>query len=182
MNVPRPGKKKARVLAKAAEEGRLKAQTEHEYKSVKFLADIIPFLPEKYKKNAVLWVKHIVEDHLSELPKGIALLGTTIIVKYLLDTVESLRKRIEPMVSVKPGRGILGLVFETVPLPPAIEEVTITTLYGKEAEPKDLFPEWQIWLIAFAIAYIIVEHGGQIALGLGEGIKGLTGIVGFLLG
>jgi len=163
------------VLAKAAEEGRLKAQAEHEYKSVKFLADLIPFLPEKYKKNAVLWMKHIFEKHLAKIPKGIAIIGMTLIVKQIIHSSDEFLSKVAAISGRKPS----WLAYTPAGMHMTIAEALIGK---KEEDVQDFIPEWTEWLIAFSLAYIIVEHGGQIALGLGEGIKGLTGIVGFLLG
>ena len=71
--MPRIAKKKTRVLAKCQREGELTAEVEHEYKSVKFLADVLPFLPEKYKKNATIWMKHLIEKHIDKKTKAIIL-------------------------------------------------------------------------------------------------------------
>lgn len=174
--MPRPPVKKTRVLAKAQREGELKAQVEHDYKSVKWLADLIPFLPEKYKKNAVLWMKKIFEGHLAKIPKGIAILGMTYIIKNLIDTSEELRAKL-PKVKI---RFRVGPAFPT-----EFKPAWPLSLLTDEEEYEDfegMFPDWADWLVAFTLAYMIVEHGGQIALGLGEAVKGLTGIVGFLLG
>jgi len=179
--MPRPAKKKTRVLAQAAEEGRLKAQTQDEYKSVKFLADVIPFLPEKYKKNAVIWIKHMVEKNADKIPKTIAIIGLTVIIKQIIKTTESLQTRIKQLFK--------GEVAWTVTEPfgflwgQITGQIPITETYGYFKEQKEgFFPEWMDWLIAFSLAYIIVEHGGQIALGLGSVASSLSGMVGFLLG
>jgi len=173
--LPRPPVKKTRVCAKAAEEGRLKAQTEHEYKSVKFLADLIPFLPEKYKKNAVLWMKSIFEKHLAKIPKGIAIIGMTLIVKQIIHSSDEFIGKVAAISGKKPS----WLAYTPAGMHMTIAEALVSK---KGEKVEDFIPEWTEWLIAFSLAYIIVEHGGQIALGIGEGLKGLTGMVGFLLG
>ena len=171
--MPRIGKKKARVLAQHKRLGELKAEVQHEYKSVKWIADMLPFLPEKYKKNAILWIKHLLEEHLSEMPKNVAILGMTIIVKNLIDKSEELRSLLP-----KPE-----LKFRVDPALPHFEPAwPVSLLFGTEKEKYEgMFPDWADWLISFSLAYIIVDHGGQIILGLGESVKGLTGMLAFLL-
>lgn len=175
--MPRPPIKKTRVLAKAAEEGKLKAQTEHEFKSIKWLASIIPFLPEKYKKNAVLWMKNIFERNMDKIPKMVAMIGLTLIIKRLIDTSEELRGRLD----------LLRLPFERIgPQNPFTkifpQPFTIYLTDERRKKYEGFFPDWMDWLISFTLAYIIIEHGGQIALGLGKAVSSLGGIVGFLLG
>jgi len=41
--------------------------------------------------------------------------------------------------------------------------------------------ELQEWMISYVCAYMLVEHGGSIFGMLGEGVGGLTKIVGLLL-
>lgn len=172
--MPRPPTKRTYKVEKAKTLGRLQAKVEHEYKAVKWLADIIPFLPKKYKKNATLWMKSLLEKHLDKIPKTIALLGLTYIIKELIRTSDELLTKIRTFTG-KP-------IWETKLFEPIWEKELSLTPIWKKPEVKELLPEWKEWLIAFTLAYIIIEHGGQIALGLGETVKGLTGIVGFLLG
>lgn len=170
--MPRLPIKKTRKLAKAEAEGQLKAQTEHEYKEVKWLADIIPFLPEKYKKNAALWLKRMVEKNISKLPKAIAIIGLTVVIKHLMDTIPELIETVSALHKIPWFYKVASpLLYQAEMFTITVEKIDVT---------KGL-PEWFDWVIAFSLAYIIVEHGGQIALGLGESVKGLSGIVGFLL-
>jgi len=169
--MPRPPVKKTFKLAKAAELGKLQAQDEQEYKGVKWIADMLPFLPEKYKKNTVLGIEHFLAQHAEKIPKGIAIFGMTIIIKGTIDASEELLEKIKhpllAVASISPAMVPfmpLALLLETVP------------------EEKRKVPDWAEWLVAFTLAYIIIEHGGQIILGLSESVKGLAGLVGFLLG
>lgn len=183
MNMPRPPKKKTRVVAKARREGELKAEAEHEYKSVKFIADMIPFLPEKYKKNAVIWIKHLVEQHLSEIPKGIAILGLTVIIRHIIHTTDELAAKVKAIHEEKPSwyaftpTGLHMTIAEAVVAQFGIAETSVS-----EKKLEGFIPDWTEWLISFALAYIIVEHGGQIALGFGELAGSIKGLVGLLLG
>ena len=178
--MPRPPKKKTRVIAKARREGELTAEVEHEYKSVKFIADMIPFLPEKYKKNAVIWMKHLVEKHINKIPKGIAILGMTYIIKHLIDTSEELRGKVNLI--VKATTQPLGGASLMIELWGSISKGELPFIQEAVGKTEGIFPDWADWLIAFTLAYIIVEYGGQIALGIGSTVKSLSGIVGFLLG
>ena len=179
--MPRPPVKKTYKLAKVAELGRLQAQVEQEYKGVKWLVDFLPFLPDKYKKNAVLWMKHLFEKHVAKIPKGIAIIGMTYIIKRLIDTTEELKeKALKFQLKYSPLTQIPYLIQLTgavvgVDVPQQIIDVTKIKYEG-------MFPDWADWLIAFTLAYIIVEHGGQIILGLGEGVKGLIALVSFFMG
>lgn len=170
MKLPRPPKKKTRVIAKARREGELKAEAEHEYKSIKFIADMLPFMPEKYKKNAVLWMKNLLEKHLDKMPKMVAVLGLTWMIKFTIDWTQGVFKRaLERATKMPIPFGLGQVAFEQMP-------------HGRPAIKIGDDTEWQEWLISYVVAYIIIEHGGEIALGLGESFKNLSMIAGFLLG
>ena len=179
--MPRIAKRKTRVLAKCQREGELKAEVEHEYKSVKWIADMLPFLPEKYKKNAVLWIKKILEEHLSEMPKAIAMLGMTILVKATIEQTEGLQSRVAQIM-----RGevtwILGEPFAFL-WGQLTGQIPLGETYGYfKGKKEGFFPAWQDWLISFTVAYMLVEHGGEIFQAIGSGALGLSSIISLLIG
>lgn len=170
--MPRPPIRKTRVLAKAQREGEHKADTEHAYKSVKFIADMLPFLPEKYKKNAILWMKSLVEKHLHRIPKAVALIGMTLIVKNVIHTTDSLAAKVAEIAGKHP------VLFAVTPFVTVAAQLTAEYFAAGKVKEEDIVPEWAEWLVAFAIAYVIIEHGGQI---LNFGQQGLAALVGLML-
>lgn len=40
--------------------------------------------------------------------------------------------------------------------------------------PKE---DWQVWLLAYGISYIIIKHGGQIAMAIGTSFAGIVNLV-----
>lgn len=148
---------------KAREKGKLQAQIESKSKVF------------KYKKHTYIWLREQVEKNLHRIPEGVAILGMTVLVKHAIDASEELR-------------GILADFPRDLAY--AIGDILfkIFNIQKEEKPPSQdrekyegFFPDWADWLIAFSIAYIIVKHGGQIALGLGDAVSGLTGMVKFLM-
>jgi len=172
----RPAAKRSYAEAKAAEKGRLQAHTEHEAQTF------------SSSKKTMVWVKQFFEKHVSQIPKGIAIIGVTYIVKGLIDTDEQLRAKYKVFKALTTGvEKATGLPFSY--LFSALESFGIPVgLMATQFIPGEMLPEETMteelldWIIAFSLAYIIVEHAGQIIVGLGEGVKALSGILGFLLG
>jgi len=154
--VKRRNAKTERKISKAQEKGRIKAQIEEEAKTF------------KNKKHFIVWIKKLVEKHAALIPKGVAVLGITFIIHNILKKPE-FQALLPPILRWRELEYIKGWEWLGLYRP-------------SEQEPIEITEEIWTWIIAFSLAYIIIEHGGQIALGLGEGVKGLTGIVGFLLG
>ena len=60
--------------------------------------------------------------------------------------------------------------------------MTMTMSRTGEAPPYEgFFPDWVDWLIAFTIAYILIEHAGSIIGLLGDSTSGLTKLVMLLI-
>ena len=94
-------------------------------------------------------------------------------IKQAIDGSEELRAKLKTL-------GGLYSEFET-----PFGKMTIMKWFGEalglkkiEQVYEGLFPDWFDWLIAFAIAYVIVKHGGALFTMLGEGAKSLTSIIG----
>jgi hypothetical protein len=110
----------------------------------------------------------------------VAVGGMTFLVKYLIDTSEDLRGKLNT----------LGGLYGEFLTP--IGKTKMLTVLGRAlgytevtpAQFEGMFPDWMDWLISFTIAYVIIKHGGQIfglasnALGA---IQNLSVIIGMLL-
>lgn len=153
--MPRLPKKKTKVLAekKAFGEtlGKLKAE-EHFAKT---------------KKGQIRAVKTILRDMLKNVNPvdSIAIIGTTVLVKMTIDKSEELRGKLK------------GLRLEHFPMIFSLTEPIWEQLKQKEKNYEGYFPDWTDWLISFAIAYVIVKHGGALFTALGSGMQGLTSII-----
>lgn len=156
--------------AKAEEKAKLQARREDGYASLT--------QPKKFMH----WVKTLLEDHASEIPEWVAIVGTTYLVKRAIDLSEELRGRLEQIkTGIQQGGAfppiIATAMFTGVPSPKIAPEY----MRKKALEYEGMFPDWMDWLIAFSLAVIIVKHAGQIAIGLGEIASNLTKLVGFFL-
>lgn len=145
-------------------------------------------------KNAMVWVKQILEKHIDKVPKLLAILGMTYLVKRAIDTSEELTAKAVKVVTGGEPSEIMKL-FSWLPIfgpavgvGAAIAGFFVPSWIGEptakivEEIPSRLDVEGMEWLLAFTMAYMIVEHGGEIALGFGDIAKSLTGMVGLLLG
>jgi len=141
-------------IEKAKEKGRLKARTEDEAKTF------------TNKKHFLVWLKKMLEANVSEIPKIAAIIGLTILIKGLIDWTQG-------VFSIAVERTLhmpfpFGFGLEWKGGPPAIK-------IGDETQLQE-------WVLSYVCAYIIIEHGGSLFGMLGEGVGGLTSIVGLLLG
>jgi hypothetical protein len=174
--LPRPPVKKHRKLAEAEETGRLNARLKHESKTW------------KNKKHMLVSIKNHLGKALDRIDplEMVAVVGTTIVVKKVIDTTEDLKGKALAVRNVIMGTGqVLGasgiaqfiqafgspfsilsefFVGLIVPIPP------------EQAQYEGMFPDWVDWLIAFAIAYIIVHHG-ELLLGLGQNLSVIIGML-----
>lgn len=132
----------------------------------------------KRTKKGIMWevYNHIGKavDRIDPL-KAIAIVGLTPIVKMILET--TYKTTMQTIFSTAPSILSLGLwdIFGGVPWLGISKE----TVEAKKEELGEIVPDWAWWIVAFALSYIIVEHGGSL-LGLTE--KGLSPIVGMLIG
>jgi hypothetical protein len=186
MKMPRGKTARTRKrMAKAEEAGKVSARLDSEAKTF------------SSSKQFIVWLKDVLEKHIDKVPKLIAYIGTTILVKKAIDASEALTTEVLKIVTkgeisgttqillalATPMNPFLSLFPWVAPLfpsllPEGVEQVPEVVEKGFESLPL----EGLEWLISFAIAYIIVEHGGQIALGIGDAVKNITGMVGFFLG
>lgn len=145
---------------KAEVKAELKAKTEHKNKI---------FMGGKVTKE---WLIEQLERHADKIPKYVAIAGMTMVVKATIDASEVLRGKLD--VILKGGNPFKGMfVFES--------GVPVFGL-GEGADYEGMFPDWMDWLIAFGLAYVIVEHAGSLIGLLGDTMSGLTGVLGFLMG
>jgi len=164
--VPRPPKKKTRVLAKAQREGELKAEIEHINKVF------------KNKKHLKAWftlrLQHLLEK--IEPLKALAILGTTILIKSGIEwseiAAEELFKKNSLIRTLMRMANPFWFLAEGY-IPEAPEQI-------KEALDQPHVEVIQ-WIISFAVAYLIVEHGDAIinaggnVLGVAKGLIGALG-------
>lgn len=109
-----------------------------------------------------------------------AVFGVTLIVKNLIDKSEELRGALIPITR---GREWTINVFGSAIKGTALFPFSLL-LPASEAEKgyEGMFPDWMDWIIAFAIAYVIVKHGGQLLGLMKEGTGTLTTVIGALMG
>lgn len=128
---------------------------------------------QAHKKKSLL---EIAKEHIGKMIDRIepfetmAIIGTTIIVHGIIASTPALMEKVKvlqhPEFLLLGGIGVVAAQY--LPLPE-----------GELKKIAEETPDWFVWLESFAIAYIIVKHGGQI-MGLLE--KGLTSVVPMLLG
>lgn len=113
----------------------------------------------------------------------IAILGFTFIIKQII--IENFEDRIVELIY---GKGILGLIAFAGPTVYGIFQYIRPILEAKGLWPREEemkkaldIPQIEIfeWILSFALAYIIVKHGGAL-IGLLD--KGLNSVVGMFLG
>jgi len=107
-----------------------------------------------------------------EIAKFVAIMGMTIMVKKVIDTTEELREQVKELIIVGP---------QFFPAYKVAQELGLAAPTPKPAE--GFFPEWADWLISFTLAYIIVEHFGQIMQATGNILSSVkTLVTGLLMG
>lgn len=151
----RPAKKRCYAEAKATRKGQLQAELEFHKKKP---------LEESAKEHIGKMIDRV------EPFEVMAIIGTTIIVRGIISSTPALMEKVKilqhPEFLLMGGIGVLAAQY--LPLPE-----------GKLKEIVEETPDWFIWLESFAIAYIVVKHGGQL-IGLLD--KGLSSVVPLLLG
>ena len=149
-------------------------------------------------KSSKKGIMRLIQDRLEKIIdridplETVAVLGTTFIVKtMLLDRMEEVAKLYRGNVGGIPfGMGLIiesvrkeGVTILAIKNPFTGEVIWEWTIGEKlsESEPEALLggvPDWYQWIIAFAIAYMIVKHGGE----LFGALKGIGPIVGAMVG
>ena len=163
-------------MSKAAEKGRLDAQDEH---------DARLFSNRGKKRLEASIATHIGKaiDRIDPI-KAAAVLATTYAVKTLvIDTTDAILTKITGAME-KPipfGFGsIMGQYLPYVGEITKIGEIAWERLrtgdVAATVKEKEGAAEWFKWIIAFAVAYILVEHGGEL-LGLGQNVSVLVGML-----
>lgn len=203
--MPPPRKKANRVEAEATRVGQLKAEQRFRLR----------FLDSRFSlKNRAMSFIEYMKPYIAKLPKGVAILGLTYIVKNLIDESEEIRAKIHGWTQVKERiQDLPALAEKTAPeaakqrgtpqaigailsyfeliwkgttavIPgAAIGETIGAAVFAPKAEGfEGMFPDWADWLIAFTIAYILVENAGAIIMALGDAATSLTKVVGFIVG
>jgi hypothetical protein len=142
-------------------------------------------------KHPLLWIRKMFETHLNDLPEWIAIAGLTIVVKGTIDATEDLVTRVKralsPIQQASPEEQQELKAYFTETFQQNVPPQVLGKLVGKYNEQGrfEFLADWQEWLVAFSIAYILVKHGGQIIGLLGDVIKSgggsLSAIIPFLL-
>lgn len=132
-----------------------------------------------YKKHPQVWIGERLADiakktGVTDVAKIVALVGMTILIKKIIDTTEELKVAIQqPFFVVGGKKGTYQwkgpFTYELVP----------KNLI--EAFREGIFPDWIDWLIAFSLAYLIIEHFGDIMQTAGNVTSSLRGLLSGLL-
>lgn len=132
-----------------------------------------------YKKHPEVWLGDRLADiakrtGITDVTKIIAVVGMTYIVKHLIDTSETLSKEVQVITRGAPF-GVVGVGLSFL-----YEQFSPKELKAQKLEFGD---EWVKWLISFTLAFIIVEHFGEIMRGVGAASSSVKSIVqGLLMG
>lgn len=126
---------------------------------------------DERKANIPYKIKELISKYLENIDplETAACIGTTIIVKALIDKSEEIRAAIKPFWVASlddPNK----YVWSGIPF-----------WYIKQESGVDfegLFPEYMDWIIAFGIAFIVVRHPEVIT----TMFQGVTSLSGFILG
>lgn len=180
----RPAKKRCRAEAKATRLGQL--QAEYEFKKA-----------HSVTKKPMDFLEETVKGTINKIDplKAVAITGTTVIIHGLIQASDTMLTQIADFVSNIPqflGGAVIG-VAETIFSKASWEAIGVEVHEPKIEEPKTSTPkshyqsileslgisDLYVWIISFALAYIVIEHGGQL-IGLLD--KGLTSVVPMLLG
>jgi hypothetical protein len=165
----RPAKKRTYVEAKAAEKGKLQAQLEMHRKKP---------LEESFKEH----VGKII-DRIDPF-EAVAILGVTVIVHDVIKETPNLLDRVSKGPAPEDfwgqfvkqmGYAAGGIITPAIQVGAGQAKETVTTLLHTENEAM-------LWLESYALAYILVHHAGQIFGLLGDTMKSLPLILGFLMG
>lgn len=113
-----------------------------------------------------------------------ATIGTTIVIKNLIDTSEAVRGAIKAATGledfdlinsiVNPGWGVSIWIFNLI-TGKAPTDINQEEIIEKAKSFEGLFPDWMDWLIAFSFAYMLVKYGDSI-------FGGVTNISTFIMG
>jgi len=117
-----------------------------------------------YKKHPEVWIGDRLADiakqtGVKDVAKIIAIVGMTIVVKKTIDTSEELRDAIKPFIVF--GQRLPGTKWRW-------KGPFQYELVGEAEKFEGMFPDWADWLISFSLAYILVEHFGEIMRGAGN--------------
>lgn len=163
--MPRPPVKKTEKLAMAQRKGELRAE----------------YYMHKHKPLAESAREHIGKliDRIDPIEIG-AVIGVTILVHGTIVETEALLKAVASVKTNVAGNILAGLINPEAEL---IQWIA-GTFAGSTSDVIKQFgldQDWEIWLISYSIAYILVHHFGQILAIAGSGVSSLTGLIAKLL-
>jgi hypothetical protein len=127
-----------------------------------------------YKKHPEVWIGERLADFakktgITDVTKILAIVGMTYIVKKTIETSEALSDQMQVIVRGAP-LGLVGIAYSII-----AESIV------PQAKKVEVGPEWLEWIVSFVIAYLIVEHFGDIMRGVGSATSGIKDIVSGLL-
>lgn len=153
--MPKPAKKKTKVLAHAKKIGELEAERTFNAKWTK--NRVKAFIIERLTKAI---------DKIDPL-KLFAIVGTTYFIKQGIEWTEEMTAVVQ-----KYGKTTTPFSFSWV-------TAHVWDLLGVTERPKDLAPEEVIqWGLSFVVAYIIIEHGGELLIAGGNLLGAAKGLIG----
>jgi len=164
--LPKPPVVKTEKLATAQAYGETigKAKAESDWKKTQ------KGFEESLRKHLGHWIDTINPLELT------ATLGMTFIVKNVIDVTPEITDNL-----LKYGwAGAVGLTFGWI-FEEYLKKKKKKPVEFPKVETLDQFEVFK-WIISFSIAYIIVRHGGQIMMALGDIVKTLPQLVTFLAG
>lgn len=152
--MPRPPKKKTRVLAEAETTGKLKAKDKHKSKIF------------KNKKQMKAWIIEQLEKLIARIDplELTAVMGATVIIKTGIDWSEEILKQFEATSKetwwklVFPVETIMGMGYDAL----------FQQLTGKPREQMRKEMEGQVytevmeWIVSFCIAYVVIHNFGAL--------------------
>lgn len=167
-----PSMKRVAKLAEAEELGKLRAQLKAHQK-------------KPLEESAREHIGHLIDNLQIDPMEIVSVIGTTALVHAIIINSEELLKRASQtkFSSYTIGTSILLLGPIQAPIQLLAEWLTGTAAKSslEVIQALGLENDWEIWLLSFALAYIIVHNAGMIIAGIGSGIGNLTTLIGFLL-
>jgi len=124
-----------------------------------------------YQKYPAVWIGDRLADiakqtGMKDVTKIIAVVGMTILVKRTIDMSEDLRGKLKEIKEAPFPFTQARFIAQTIPWFKPYERVAEAIVTGEPPELPEqyegFFPDWMDWIIAFTLAYIIVENFGQI--------------------
>jgi hypothetical protein len=156
------------VLAKAAKKGELQAVAENKSKIW------------SNKKQRTAWMLTQLEKVIDKIDpmKALAILGTTLIIKQGINWAQYLGQKFAEQGGSPVGM-VAAILGDLMPGNPVLEALAGIT--GEKKVNLGGRAEIMEWVISFTVAYILVEHAGELITAGGNILFAAKGLIGGLL-